>query len=69
MSQEPYLTRTVTDLWNPDYPQDQKCMCGHRYQRHFDTYDKMRAVGCKYCGCARFVCSTVRADPWWNVQT
>lgn len=31
---------------------DQKeCKCGHPYYRHFDTYDDMSPVGCKYCGC------------------
>ena len=27
------------------------CECGHPYYRHFDTYDNMRPVGCKYCEC------------------
>jgi hypothetical protein len=29
--------------------------CGHPYYRHFDTYEDMSAVGCKYCGCETFV--------------
>lgn len=29
--------------------------CGHAYYRHFDTYDDMLPVGCKYCGCETFV--------------
>ena len=28
---------------------DKMCVCGHPYRRHFDTYDDMKPVGCKYC--------------------
>ena len=31
------------------------CQCGHYYYRHFDTYEDMAAVGCKYCHCQKFV--------------
>lgn len=31
------------------------CICGHTYHRHFDTYEDMRPIGCKYCGCHCFV--------------
>lgn len=34
---------------------DKICECGHTYYRHFDTYDYMKAVGCKYCGPACFM--------------
>jgi hypothetical protein len=38
---------------NPEYdPQvgnDTKCLCGHSYYRHFDPYEGMAPVGCKYC--------------------
>ena len=34
---------------------DRVCSCGHTYYRHFDTYDDMRAVGCKYCECGAWV--------------
>ena len=40
---------------NPNYPDDNRCMCGHVYYRHFDPYENWNAVGCKYCGCAHFV--------------
>ena len=30
------------------------CKCKHEYYRHFDTYDDMRPVGCKYCDCSTF---------------
>ena len=54
----PYIRteRVVVDLkYNPDYGDDRKCVCGHPYYRHFDTYEDMDPVGCKYCGCYLFV--------------
>jgi hypothetical protein len=41
--------------YNPNYGDNRKCICGHSYYRHFDSWDHMRAVGCKYCGCYEFV--------------
>ena len=42
----------------PTYPvyaesfgDDRLCACGHIYYRHFDTYDGMKGIGCKYCSC------------------
>lgn len=53
--EKPYLKRIITEhVWNPHYPQEEKCVCGHPYYRHFDTYAAMAAVGCKYCACERF---------------
>lgn len=40
--------------YNPDFGDDKLCECGHTYYRHFDTYDGMAPVGCKYCGCQEF---------------
>ena len=40
---------------NPSYPDDNRCLCGHVYYRHFDPYENWDAVGCKYCGCGHFV--------------
>lgn len=40
--------------WNPKYNQDALCECGHSYSRHFDPYERMEAVGCKYCSCCEF---------------
>lgn len=51
----PYLiVSTLESKWNPDFPQEALCECGHPYYRHFDTYDDMDPCGCKYawyCGC------------------
>ena len=58
--QEPYLkkeTTTVEYIHNPMYPSDRLCTlisCQHPYYRHFDTYDDMYPVGCKYCDCFEF---------------
>lgn len=40
--------------YNPRYGDERVCKCGHLYYRHFDTYEDMRNVGCKYCGCLTF---------------
>lgn len=57
-TQPPYLERKVVSIekdWNPKFDQSAKCICGHRYERHFDSYDHMANVGCKYCDCREFV--------------
>jgi len=57
MTEKPYITtrRTMTERkWNPKYPQDKECKCGHPYHRHFDSYEDMRNIGCKYCSCFFF---------------
>ena len=41
--------------YNPEYGDDRICVCGHPYHRHFDSYEDMRAVGCKYCQCFEFI--------------
>lgn len=54
---DPYLTETVTEdrmHYNPGYGDNRICVCGHPYYRHFDPYEDMEAVGCKYCGCHEF---------------
>ena len=43
--------------YNPDFGDGKLCTCGHIYYRHFDTYEKMAPVGCKYafqCQCSGF---------------
>lgn len=46
--------------YNPKYGDDRICVCGHAYYRHFDTYESMYAVGCKYCWDPR--CGTFAED-------
>lgn len=56
----PYLITKITVVgyrkqYNPDYGDHKLCRCGHTYYRHFDSYEGMNPVGCKYCGCEEFV--------------
>lgn len=44
--------------YDPLFGDDKICACGHAYYRHFDTYEKMAPVGCKYCGCGQFKAPT-----------
>jgi hypothetical protein len=58
-SDGPYLHHSVqTTLlrrtWNPNYNQNAECKCGHEYHRHFDSYEEMWPIGCKYCECGEF---------------
>jgi hypothetical protein len=50
--------RNPGSKYQKDFGDEKVCArksCGHPYYRHFDTYDNMRPVGCKYCGCEGFV--------------
>ena len=40
--------------YDPEFGDDRICDCGHAYYRHFDTYENMAPVGCKYCHCCEF---------------
>lgn len=63
---EKYL-KDSEDGYDPDFGDDRLCQCGHPYYRHFDTYDDMADVGCKYCHwgeCEGFVEGPyIRKDP------
>lgn len=59
-NEPPYIEveiRYTESRYNPKYGDDRYCQCGHQYYRHFDTYEDMLNVGCKYCwkGCDGFV--------------
>lgn len=57
MEEKPYIEieRTITEkFYNPNYGDDKICKCGHTYYRHFDPYEEMESLGCKYCGCYEF---------------
>lgn len=54
---EPYLeTSSITKeiSYNTNFGDDRVCECGHPYYRHFDSYEQMAPVGCKYCECFDF---------------
>ena len=58
MSQNPYIIKEIIKIvreYNPEYGDHRICECGHNYDRHFDSYDDMAAVGCKYCDCFEFI--------------
>lgn len=40
--------------YNEKFGDDRECKCGHSYYRHFDSYEEMIPIGCKYCGCYDF---------------
>lgn len=44
----------VKKEYDPEFGDNCKCSCGHEYHRHFDSYEGMDPVGCKYCDCADF---------------
>lgn len=50
INEKPY----INGEYNPDYGDDRICECGHTYDRHFDSYEDMEPVGCKYCTCHEF---------------
>ena len=57
VGETPYLeTRKVVveRAYNPKYGDDRICICGHPYHRHFDSYEQMSPIGCKYCECRTF---------------
>lgn len=63
MSEKPYITRMVeVHSYNPNFGDEKECQCGHQYHRHFDSYEDMEPVGCKYCGCCEFVERTEQSD-------
>ena len=56
-SNSPYLETVkikIRHRYNPNFGDDRICKCGHPYYRHFDSYEKMQPVGCKYCQCFHF---------------
>lgn len=58
-SQPPYLVTKKIIVqrffaYNPEYGDGRVCRCGHPYYRHFDTYENMADIGCKYCNCGKF---------------
>ena len=56
-----YHNLDITDAYFIPYPYDPEigddklCKCGHPYHRHFDSYENMKPVGCKYCQCIEFI--------------
>jgi len=55
--EKPYVIIEVViqnKMYNPKYGDQRICKCGHTYYRHFDPYEDMDNIGCKYCECMEF---------------
>ena len=72
-SKSPYLFKIKVErerLYNPEYGDNRECECGHAYHRHFDSYEDMYNVGCKYCGCNDFKEKVTHSIPVaWDTST
>ncbi len=60
ITEQPYLVEKLTvnttiSKFNPNYDQTAECVCGHPYNRHFDSWENNDPVGCKYCECFEFI--------------
>lgn len=51
---EAILGPEIEIMWDKDRDQEEMCDCGHPYYRHFDSYEDMAPIGCKYCPCFTF---------------
>lgn len=47
--------RNPSIVYDPLYGDNKLCICGHAYDRHFDSHDNMFPLGCKYCNCDKFI--------------
>lgn len=56
----PLHGQLIRQVYDPTYGDKKVCQCGHAYYRHFDTYEKMLHVGCKYCSCFAFTPSEIQ---------
>jgi hypothetical protein len=43
-----------SQVYNPVFGDELPCACGHIYYRHFDPWEDMAPVGCKYCVCQQW---------------
>lgn len=48
------ITQDELVVYDPDFGDEKLCVCEHPYHRHFDSYDCMAPVGCKFCPCHDF---------------
>jgi hypothetical protein len=49
------VAKAIFREYNSEYGDDKLCKCGHSYYRHFDSWEGMTPVGCKYCQCDEFI--------------
>lgn len=43
------VDQLINGSYDPKFGDERVCKCGHTYERHFDSYDEMAPIGCKYC--------------------
>lgn len=51
----------LAPIWDENHDENDICLCGHWYYRHFDSYENMRPIGCKYCDC--YIFKSANIDP------
>lgn len=64
-----YSESSHSRIYDKSYGDDRLCECGHSYYRHFDTYENMADVGCKYCQCYTFVQAAEKPMPKLVIRT
>ena len=62
------LRLRVNESYRPDFGDHRECACGHDYERHFDSYDRMRPIGCKYCSCAHWRVSEAEQPQVFTIE-
>jgi hypothetical protein len=55
--------------YDSSFGDNRVCECGHPYYRHFDTYDQMSPIGCKYCRCYAFVEKDTDREKWKTLNS
>ncbi|AVD99357.1 hypothetical protein SEA_BILLNYE_185 [Streptomyces phage BillNye] len=48
------IDKQLKRMWDEGHDQEALCLCGHSYYRHFDSWEGMEPIGCKYCECDTF---------------
>lgn len=54
INREPMYLEDIKLRYNPKYGDNNLCICGHIYYRHFDENDEMLKSGCSKCQCTEF---------------
>lgn len=52
--ENPPAIKDPSSTYDKKMGNDRICQCGHSYFQHFDSFENMRHIGCKYCGCYDF---------------
>lgn len=41
-------------IYDSNYGDDKKCVCGHLYVSHFDKEEPHAFIGCAHCCCGKY---------------